>query len=285
MGTLQRLRERVRARTRQVDERYRAALAAEERAGRTRHGLGARVSHWLLVGLFFALLGTGLVMWFGAYGPIATDLYDGYYSAFGIHMWAGILVLAVAFVLYPFYHGYVDGHSPMLSREDLAAIVTIVAAFVGLREYVTGYHRARRTWDETTGEWRVYHPAQKLFWWTQMGMFALLAVTGFAMYDRMAAAPPAWIGWLGAPAAWLAPEALVQLHIFFALALTGAVAMHIYFAVLPSNWDVLRSMVTGEVEAYLVREEDTPGEPGPSTGSGAPVASAGQETPEGAADD
>lgn len=255
MSTIQRIRERVRDRSQAVDEEYSEALAAEERESKRRHGLGTRVSHWLLVILFTALLATGLMMWFGWYGPIATDLYDGYYPAFGIHMWAGILVLAVGFVLFPFYHVLVDGHNPLPTVQDVKDTLTIAAAFIGLRQYIAGYHRARRTWDEREGEWIAYHPAQKLFWWAQIGLFALLAFTGFAMYDTMAADPPGWVGWLGAPAAWLAPETQLQLHIFFALALTAAVMMHIYFAVLPSNWDVLTSMFTGDVEAYVVRSE------------------------------
>lgn len=258
MPTIQRLRERVRDRSRAVDEEYSEALAAEKRAPTHRHGLGSRVSHWLLVVLFVALLATGLAMWLGWYGPLATDVYDGYYPAFGIHMWTGILVLAVGFVLFPFYHVVVDGHDPVPTVQDLKDTLTIVAAFVGLRQYVAGYHRARRTWDERDEEWAAYHPAQKLFWWTQLGLFALLAVTGFAMYDTMAAAPPWWVGWLGAPAAWLAPETQLQLHVFFSLALTAAVLMHIYFAVLPSNWDVLTSMVSGEVEAYVIPDDDQP---------------------------
>ncbi|MFB6153900.1 MAG: cytochrome b/b6 domain-containing protein [Halodesulfurarchaeum sp.] len=257
MGVLEDLRDRVRARTHEVDEEYSAALDADTRATRRRHGLGTRISHWLLVILFLALLVTGLMMWFGWYAPIATDLYDGYYPAFGIHMWAGILVLSVGFVLFPFFHVFVDGHNPLPTKQDVIDTLTIVAAFVGLREYVAGYHRARRTFDDREDEWAAYHPAQKLFWWTQLVLFALLAFTGFAMYDRMATDPAAWIGWLGAPAAWLAPETQLQVHIFLALALTAAVMMHIYFAVLPSNWDVLTSMVTGDVDAYVI-EADTP---------------------------
>ncbi|MFB6072164.1 MAG: cytochrome b/b6 domain-containing protein [Halobacterium sp.] len=277
MSRIQELRDSVRERTAAVDEEYREALAAEERATRERHGLGTRVSHWLLVGLFFALLATGVLMWQGWYGPLATDVYGGYYPAFGVHMWAGILVLAVGFVLFPFYHVVVDGHDPTPTAADVRDTATIVAAFVGLRSYVAGYHRARRAWDAEDGEWVAYHPAQKLFWWTQLALFALLAFTGFAMYDRMAADPPAWVGWLGAPAAWLAPETQLQVHVFLALALTGAVLLHVYFAVLPGNWDVLGSMVTGDVDAYVVRgDDDSTEEAGDAdAGDAAPAAADG----------
>jgi formate dehydrogenase subunit gamma len=255
MGTIQRVRDRIAERSAEVDEEYSEALAATDRAPRHRHSLGTRISHWLLVVLFLVLLATGVMMWQGWYGPVASDVWGGYYPSFGLHMWAGILVLAVGFVLFPFFHVYVDGHNPMLTVQDVKDALTVTAAFVGLRQYISGYHRARRTYDDRDGHWAAYHPAQKMFWWTQLILFALLAFTGFAMYDRIATDAPVWIAWLGAPAAWLAPETQLQLHIFFALALTGAVGLHIYFAVLPSNWDVLGSMWSGEVNAYIVDDD------------------------------
>lgn len=267
MSALTRLRKRVRQGTPVAEEVYREAAEATTRETKRRHGLGSRLSHWLLVVTFVLLLASGLMMWGGWYGPVFTELWGGYYVAFGVHMWAGILVLAVAFVLFPFYHVVVDGHNPVPTGEDVRTVLAILAAFVGLRGYVSGYHRARRTWDADDGEWVAYHPAQKLFWWTQLVLFALLAFTGFAMYDRMVADAPVWIGWLGAPAAWMAPETQLQTHIFFAFALTAAVAMHIYFAVLPSNWDVLKSMFTGDVEAYVVGEAAERGEPSGASGA------------------
>jgi Ni/Fe-hydrogenase 1 B-type cytochrome subunit len=256
-----RLREWIRRLTGAADGAYTEAENVAERETIERHGLGNRISHWLMVALFFVMLVTGLLMLTGAYGPLTTELWGGYYPVFGLHMWAAIIFLAVGFVLFPFFYNIVDGHSPMLTREDLRDLVAIGAAIVGVREYLGGYHRARRTWDDREGEWDAYHPAQKLFWWNQMILFAALTVTGFAMYETMAAAPPWWVSWLGAPAAWLPGELQFQLHIFLAFSLTGAVILHIYFAVLPSNWDILRSMVYGEVNAYVIRdnnEEATP---------------------------
>jgi formate dehydrogenase subunit gamma len=185
-----------------------------------------------------------------------------------------------------FYNVVVDGHNPVPTIPDVKDPLTIAVAFVGLREYVAGYHRARRTWDEREAEWAAYHPAQRLFWWAQLGLFALLAFTGFTMYDRIATDPLSWVGWLGVPAAWLAPEVQLQLHIFFALALTAAVIMHIYVAVLPSNWDVLTSVLTGNVETYVIRDGRAPSDRrlGIQTPDESSVWFDGQETEEGTDD-
>ncbi|MFB6152082.1 MAG: cytochrome b/b6 domain-containing protein [Haloarculaceae archaeon] len=243
---------RVRDVSASVDAKYRATLGHVERVEIERHSLGSRLSHWAQAVLFFTLLATGLMIYTGWYGPLADQVWGGYYKAFGLHMWAGTLLLAVSFVLFPFYHVVVDGHGQLIGLDDVKETLTIGAAFVGLRKYVSGYHHARRTWDVSEGDWLAHHPAQKGFWWMQMAAFAVLATTGFAMYDRLAADAPVWVGWLAAPAAWLAWETLKQVHLFFALAFTGALTLHVYFALLRSNRDVLVSMVTGSLRGYVV---------------------------------
>jgi cytochrome b subunit of formate dehydrogenase len=291
MSAIDSVRERVRDASEQIDTRYRETLAVETRESVERHSLGTRLSHWALVVLFTALLVSGLMIWTGRYWPFGGPVWGGYYQAFGVHMWAGVLILAVGFVLFPFYHVYVDGENPVPDLGDVREMATIGLAFVGLRPYIAGYHHARRTWNAAEAEWVAYHPVQKLFFWTQLVLLAVLAATGFEMYARLVADAPAWAVWLGAPAAWLDWEALKQLHLFVALAFTAAVVLHVYFAVLRGNWDILRSMVTGRLDAYVVAGDDGEGdastESGESGGSGRSgghsAESAGSDTESGTA--
>lgn len=249
-----------------------------ERRTVERHSLGNRLSHWSQVLLFVLLLWTGLAIWSGNYVLLESGIWSGYYVAFGIHMWAGILVLAVTFVIFPFYYVLVDDHRQLLEMADVQVGVAIAAAFAGLRKYLPYYHDARRAYDEDEGDWMAHHPMQKTFFWWIAIFVGILALTGFGMYREMTTEPTWWVTWLGFLSGWFSFELLKQVHLLLAFVTASMVVFHIYFAVLPGNWDILRSMVFGDVKAYVVhgrRNDDGPraprdGESGPAAADGGP---------------
>jgi formate dehydrogenase subunit gamma len=239
-----------------IDERCHQLTDAERTLDRVRHSLGTRLAHWSQVFLMTVLVVTGVALWTGVYGPMNVGIWDGYYVAFGLHMWAGTLILATTLVLFPFYHVFVDGHRQLAELSDVVLAINVGLAFVGLRDYPPNYHQGRRAWDVVKDHWMVGHPAQRAYFWWITIFVGAVAVTGFGMYREMALDPSPWVEALGFAAAWLSLETLKQLHFVVAAVVTSMVVFHAYFSVLPSNWDFLRSMVTGRLAAYEVRTGD-----------------------------
>lgn len=223
-----------------------------------RHSLGNRISHWLQVILFVMLAWTGFAIWYGEYAILnllESGIWDGYYVAFGIHMWAAILTLGVTFVIFPYYYVVVDNHRQLIEMPDIQVGVAISSAFVGLREYLPYYHDARRAYDEDEGDWMAHHPMQKMFFWWIAIFMGLLALTGFGMFREMTAETSWWIGALGVMATFASFELLKQIHLLLAFITVSMVIFHIYFAAIPGNWDILKSMVYGDVEAKIVHSD------------------------------
>ncbi|QSG12460.1 Cytochrome b subunit of formate dehydrogenase [Halapricum desulfuricans] len=280
-GVLARARRLVRlarADLKETDDRV-AQLETAERRSVERHSLGNRISHWVQAILFFLLLWTGFAIWTGNYVLLESGIWGGYYVAFGIHMWTGILIAAITFVVFPYYYVFVDKHHQLLELADIQVGTAIAEAFVGLRKYLPYYHDARRAYDEEEGDWIAHHPMQKTFFWWIAIFIGILALTGFGMYREMATQSTWWIDALGFMAGWLALETLKQIHLLLAFVTAVMVMFHIYFAVLPSNWDVLRSMVFGDVNAFIVhsgREEAGSEEPSSEGGPTPTAADGGQ---------
>ncbi|SFC49192.1 formate dehydrogenase subunit gamma [Halobiforma haloterrestris] len=240
----------------EADDRYDRIRALKGRVTVERHSLGARLSHWTQALLMFVLLGTGYAIRTGTYGPMNVPPWDGYYIAFGLHMWAGILLMAFLFVLFPLYHVYVDGHRQLAEMDDVRVTVRVAQAFVGLKSYIPGYHHARETYDEEDGDWVAYHPMQKTFFWWVSIFFGLLTLTGFGMYAEMRTDPVRWIELLGFLSPWLPFEFLLQIHLLLAFLVFAMILGHVYFAILPSNHGALKSMVFGKMDAYVLEETD-----------------------------
>jgi formate dehydrogenase subunit gamma len=239
-----------------ADDRYGRIQAMKGRVSVERHGLGARVSHWTQALLMFVLIGTGYAIWTGTYGPLNVVPWDGYYLAFGMHLWAGILLMAVLFVLFPLYHIYVDGHRQLAELADIRVALRVGQAFVGLKSYIPGYHAARQTYDDEEGDWVAYHPMQKTFFWWINILFAVLVLTGFGMYAEMRSDPAWWVELLGFLDGWLNIVLLKQIHLLVFFLVVAMVIGHVYFAVLPSNRETLKSMLFGDMDAYVLGGDD-----------------------------
>ncbi len=97
---------------------------------------------------------------------------------------------------------------------------------------------------------------QKLFFWLQLALLAGVTITGFGMFEYITTAIPEWVHLVGFLSGTASYELLKQFHHFLAFAWVGAVAFHAYFPLLPGNWDIFRSMITGRVYAFLGSGDD-----------------------------
>jgi len=219
-----------------------------------RWGLGSIVSHWLLVLCMLSAIVSGIAFWTGWYGAMDIGIWDGYQVAFQLHVWSGVLLAVIAVVVFPFYHRVVDGHELLVSREQLKEEIVVALSFVGLMRYIPGYKQARRAYDEDRDEWVGYHPMQTVFWYVTWFFVLALTLTGFALWRSLSTDPSWWIGVLGFMDGWVAYETMLQLHLLATFWVLAAIAVHVYFAITPGNWDILRSMVVGSVEGWRVDE-------------------------------
>lgn len=223
-----------------------------------RWGLGSIVSHWLLVFFMAIVAGTGFLFWTGWYGPLNVGIWDGYQTAFYLHTWGGVVLAVIALVVFPFYHKFADGHKLLVTREQIKEEIIIALSFLGLMKYIPGYKKARRTYDEDREEWVGYHPMQTVFWYVTWFFVVLLTLTGFALWNGLATDPARWIAVLGFMDGWVTYETMLRLHLIATFWVLAAVAIHAYFPVMPSNWDVMKSMVVGTLDGWRVDDETRP---------------------------
>ena len=83
-----------------------------------------------------------------------------------------------------------------------------------------------------------YDPFMKTFHWGAVLSFIVLGVSGIYLWNPYGLFPAIGPGFM---------DTLRLLHDIFAFLFVGLIAGHIYFAVLPVNWPILRSMVTGTI--------------------------------------
>ncbi|AUX08245.1 formate dehydrogenase subunit gamma [Halalkaliarchaeum desulfuricum] len=233
-------------------------LDKKDRETLHRHGWGAIVSHWAMTLFMLLAIVTGVAFWTGWYGPMNVGIWDGYYIAFLIHIWAGVLLAVVAFVVFPYYHVVADGDSLLVSVDQIKEEIIIALSFVGLASYIPGYKKARRTYDEDEEEWAGYHPMQTVFWYVTWFFVAVLTLTGFALWEAIATDPVWWVSALGFMEGWIAYENMLRIHLVATFFVVAAVAIHAYFPMMPSNFDMTKSMIYGKLKGWSVDEETRP---------------------------
>ncbi|MDR5657571.1 cytochrome b/b6 domain-containing protein [Halodesulfurarchaeum sp. HSR-GB] len=238
-------------------ERYRY-LDEADKESLNWHSWGTIVTHWSLVVLMTLVTLTGLSKWLGVYGPLDIGIWGGYNPAFLVHVWSGVLLAVVAFLLYPFYSIYVDGKSVLLTRKQLQEQIVIALAFLGLASYIPGYKKARRSYDAENEEWIGHHPTQTAFWYATWLFVGILTLTGFALWAALASDPAWWIAALGFMESWFAFETILRIHLVSTAIIVASVAMHAYFPLMPSNHDLLFSMIHGRLDGWRVTAENRP---------------------------
>ena len=241
-------------------DRYEPYLTLEKDDKETikRWGLGSIISHWVLVALMIVVAGTGFLFWSGWYGPLNIGIWDGYQVSFYLHTYGGVMLAVIALIVFPMYHKFADGHNLLVSPSQIKEEIVIALSFLGLMEYIPGYKNARRTYDEDEEEWVGYHPMQTVFWYLTWFFVVVLTLTGFALWTALATDPAWWIAALGFMDGWVTYETMLRLHLIATFWVLAAIGIHAYFAVMPSNWDFLRSMVVGTVEGWRVDEATRP---------------------------
>lgn len=222
------------------------------------HGFGTILSHWLLLLFMITTTLTGLSKWLGVYGPLDIGIWGGYNPAFLTHVWTGLFLAIVAFVIYPFYAFVVDKKRFILTREQIEENIIIGLAFLGLASYIPGYKKSRRCIEEDTGHWIGHHPMQTAFWYVTWFFVGLLTLTGFALWSNLWAGSSWWIDGLGFLQTWFGFEALLRIHLVSTAWVLGLVSLHAYFALMPSNWDILKLMYNGNLYGWLINDENRP---------------------------
>lgn len=222
------------------------------------HGYGTIISHWLLLVFMITTTLTGLSKWLGVYGPLNIGIWDGYNPAFLTHVWTGLFLAIVAFVIYPFYAFVVDKKQFILTWDQVEENIIIGLAFLGLASYIPGYKKSRRCIEADTGHWVGHHPMQTAFWYVTWFFVGLLTLTGFALWSNLWAGSSWWIDGLGFLQAWFGFEALLRIHLVSTAWVLAAVALHAYFALMPSNWDILKLMLDGNLYGWLISDENRP---------------------------
>jgi cytochrome b subunit of formate dehydrogenase len=115
----------------------------------------------------------------------------------------------------------------VIRRYDFSDSTIRVKSFLGFGPKVQPRH----------GKFDIF---MKAFHWGLAGSLVILGISGLYLWNPY--------GWL--PTMTPGFEFTLRwIHDLFAFILVGLVAMHIYFAVEPVNWPVLRSMVTGTISA------------------------------------
>lgn len=232
-------------------ERYRH-LDPEDRISMEWHSLGTILSHWTMFLLAVITAATGLIMWLGWYGPLDIGIWGGYYVGFLIHVWGGVLFTIWALFLYSYFSLVVDGKRAIVTLDQVKEQIIIAFAMVGLASYIPGYKKGRRTYDEEQEEWVAHHPMQTAFWYATWGFALLLALTGFALWAELSTDPAGYITALGFVGGWFAYETILRVHLLSTFLFLASVAVHAYVALLPSNRDLVLSMVNGKLKVWSV---------------------------------
>lgn len=222
------------------------------------HGYGTIISHWLLLVFMITTTLTGLSKWLGVYGPLDIGIWGGYNPAFLTHVWTGVFLAVVAFILYPFYAFVVDKKQGLISLEQIEEQIVITLALVGLASYIPGYKKARRSIDEESGHWIGHHPMQTVFWYVTWFFVGLITLTGLALWAILSSDPAWWVSGLGFMQEWFTIETLLRIHLLATAWVLAAVALHAYFALMPSNWDLLSLMWDGNLHGWLITDENEP---------------------------
>ncbi|AFZ73339.1 cytochrome b/b6 domain-containing protein [Natronobacterium gregoryi] len=244
----------------EIATRYAGYLTLNKEDKETIHrwGTGSIICHWVMVLCMFIALVTGVQFWTGWYGPLNIGIWDGYQVAFQLHMWAGVILAVIALVIFPYYHKFVDGHELLVSLDQIKEEIIIAVSFVGLTDYIPGYKKARRTYNEDHEEWVGYHPMQTVFWYVTWFFVLALTVTGFALWNGIATDPAWWIAAIGFMEGWVTYETMLRLHLLATFWVIAAVSIHAYFPLMPSNLDMTKSMFTGTLEGWVVDDETKP---------------------------
>ena len=202
-----------------------------------------RTMHWV-IGVGSALLFfTGLPVYLAQFlvtPSVATPLFF-YYWGFQVFVWRTFhIYLALALVCVVAVHALWDSYRMKalrrmkMSRADFTEQWSRARNFFGFSSR-QGYHQPTTKYD-------VF---QKAFHWTLLALGAFLLISGLLMWEALT--------WHGVPLFivldrwnnWFMDSFMRTGHLVAAMLFAGMVVLHTYFALLPQNRPLLRSMTLG----------------------------------------
>lgn len=205
-------------------------MGKEEFVSVVRHTLAHRIWHWVLFVSIGLLVLTGVDMYFGL------AIFGGLSIARSWHM---VFAFLVGFWAYPVfvYFYWVTGELKDLVpvSSDLTFFAQMAKSFLGL----SANYPEHSTYDVKAGEYyRKYNPGQKAVYGGILLFLFLQGLTGFVMFW------PDTFGFLVSAFGGIAN--IRALHLVLLYVILSLVALHIYMAVIPQNWEALKSMFIGK---------------------------------------
>ncbi len=200
-----------------------------------RFDLGIRLTHWIHGILIVGFLITGYGIYSGSY------LFGDHAKNLSLHM-----IMSFAVLMDGIGHLYMmsitgDRRAMWVEKKDIEDTLTIFKNFLGLTKSYPEYG----TYDVDKKQfYGKYHPVIKMKYWADAYFVGFAAISGFAMYySSVLNYINFYLNFIGVGINLLWFKAIhFAVFIYFLISLTG----HIYLSLIPVNWELLKSMITGK---------------------------------------
>lgn len=201
---------------------------------------GIRLTHWLHGIMIVGFLITGYGIYSGSY------LLGDYAANLMLHM-----IMSFAVLMDGVGHLYVmsisgDRRAMWVEMQDIKDTITIFKNFLGLTKAYPEYGTYDTQKNRFYGK---YHPVIKMKYWADAYFVGFAAITGYSLYySSVLDYINYFLGFVGLNLAVTWAKALhFLIFIYFLISLTG----HIYLSLIPVNWELLKSMITGKEHAEV----------------------------------
>jgi len=205
-------------------------MGATEYVRKLRHPWSEVAVHWTFAALIFIDMATGYMIyangWPYLYGNSPPAF--GYYTNYGLHATAGILLLLVngaIWIYIEYTEEEIREHVPDL--QDMKNFVKLAKWAVNpFAEYPIQV----RVWDREKGDWHNhYHPLQKLYFFGELVLVAVMVLTGFGIHSVYYGASTPLFSALGFASAFMSLELMKQLHLLTFWLFLAMIAFHVYY--------------------------------------------------------
>jgi thiosulfate reductase cytochrome b subunit len=209
-------------------------MGREEFVTVVRHPIEHRIWHWVFFATMGAIALTGIDMYL-TYLTFGYSVSGGFSLARSWHVLFALLAASWAVPVFLYIYGVTGELRELIPvASDIAFFRQMTSNFLGL----SAYYPEHSTYDvKGKRYYKKYNPGQKLVYGGILVFVVLQGITGFAML---------WPDAFGFVFSALGDIVNVRaLHVALMYAILGLVTMHIYMAVIPPNWESLKSMFIG----------------------------------------
>ncbi len=200
-----------------------------------RFTLGIRLTHWIHGILIVLFLITGYGIYSGSY------LFGDYATNLSLHMIMAFAVLADGIAHLYFMTTTGDRRALWVEMKDIKDTITIAKSWLGITREYPEYG----TYDVQKKEfYGKYHPLVKMKYWADAYFVGFAAMSGFSLhYSSVLGFVNYYLGFIGLEInlVWFRAIHFI-VFIYFLVSLSG----HIYLSLIPVNWEVFKSMITGK---------------------------------------